>query len=265
LEDNMALMHPKPLVVTTFTGKDISSASSIYQFTSPVNAKIQIVARLTNAAGGGTYTIYLTHRWLNTGVTAEILPRTTTTVAAGVTAFEDVLDIMIEGRPSDTSVDGSIRIIADNPSVYEPPIVGVPVTEMEANRVTIIRGDKIDISFSNLGSLSGYTSIDFTVKKKARDDDDDAILRVRKNSSGIGDGLLRLNGAVATATDGSITIVDQVVGNITVNVMAAESSELTVDDNLFYDVQKITTPDEDVTTLRRGYCSVSEDITRATT
>lgn len=125
----MALTHPSWTVDTTFSGKNIASAASVYTFTAAAAGKVQFCVKAT-VAGNGDYIVYLTHQWLGTGTAAVVLPKTTAAAASGETVIEfvsqeiavkatDVVDVMIDGLAGDTSVSGAIRISADNPSVFD--------------------------------------------------------------------------------------------------------------------------------------------------
>jgi len=128
--------------------------------------------------------------------------------------------------------------------------------------INIRRGDTLSAALTGLGSLSGYVSIDFTLKEKTSDTDDEAILRIRLNQSGEDDGLLRVNGAAASqASDGSITIDDADAGDITIALAESVSDDLEVRSSMYYDVQLITATA--VSTLSEGYCNVNADVTRA--
>jgi len=128
--------------------------------------------------------------------------------------------------------------------------------------ISITRGDSLSVALTGLGSLAGYVSIDFTVKQSKHDTDDNAIIRIRKNASGLTDGLLRLNRADASlrSANGSITINSEPLGNITIALTAAETDDLAIGYNLYYDVQMITAAA--VTTKTEGHCSVTADVTR---
>jgi hypothetical protein len=132
---------------------------------------------------------------------------------------------------------------------------------LSGDTITAHRGDSLSVSLTGLGSLAGYVSLDFTVKRSKNDSDDDAIIRIRKNASGVGDGLLRLNGAEATAGDGSLVIDDETAGNITVNLAASVMAQLTAWSGYHYDVQEITATAVDTKT--EGLFVVPADVTRA--
>lgn len=155
----MALTHPSWTVDTTFSGKNIASAASVYTFTAAASAKIKITVRLTNAAGNGDYIVYLTHQWLGTGTASVVLPKTTCPAASGETSIEflsmeldvkatDVVDVMIDGLAGDTSVSGAIRISADNPSVFDATsdVPAVNVTLWKSSPAPDLPSDPADQS-----------------------------------------------------------------------------------------------------------------------
>lgn len=127
--------------------------------------------------------------------------------------------------------------------------------------ISIVRGDTLSAEITDIGALTNYVSIDWSVKKDLDDDDDDAILWVRLNDPSVNDGLLRVNGAAATdATKGSITVDDLASGDITIAVDATITDDLVIED-LYYDIQLITAAS--VTTRSIGTGTVIADITRA--
>lgn len=129
--------------------------------------------------------------------------------------------------------------------------------------ITITRGDSLSAEITDIGSLTDYVSIDWTVKTDLNDSDDDAILRVRLNASGLDDGLLTVNGAdAADDTKGSITVDDAPTGDITIAVDATITAVLEIDD-LYYDIQVIKATG--VTTLSIGPATVVADVTKAVT
>jgi hypothetical protein len=132
---------------------------------------------------------------------------------------------------------------------------------LSGDTITAHRGDSLSVSLTGLGSLAGYVSLDFTVKRSKSDSDDEAIIRIRKNASGLNDGLLRLNGAEATAGDGSLVIDDLAAGNVTVNLAASVMAQLTAWSGYHYDVQEITAMAVDTKT--EGLFVVPADVTRA--
>lgn len=134
------------------------------------------------------------------------------------------------------------------------------VTAVNGTTITVLRGDTLSGALTDIGALTDYVSIDFTVKQNYSQTDDEAIIRIRKNASGTDDGLLRLNGAAATANLGSIAINDLASGDITITLAASCTDDLSTG-NYVYDVQMITASAVD--TLTYGKLTVSSDVTRA--
>jgi hypothetical protein len=126
---------------------------------------------------------------------------------------------------------------------------------MTGTALSIQRGDSFSVTFTGLPANTGYVSIDFTVKSSRADADTESIICVRKNASGVGDGLLYLDGYVphapVTAADGSITVVSAT--SITVALSAAAG--------LSYDVQYVFATT--VQTATEGVCNVTADVRRA--
>mgnify|MGYP001454629813 CR=1 FL=1 len=135
------------------------------------------------------------------------------------------------------------------------------VATVDGSTLTILRGDTWDDAhLLNLCDLTDYVSIDFIVKESKAHTDDDAIIHIRKNASGTGDGLLRLNkAAYATATDGAITIEDIPTGDITPTLKATATKDL-VPGSYIYDIQVITATS--VKTRTSGVLKVMSDVTR---
>ena len=151
----MALTHPSVAINTSFSGKDISSAASVYQYTAAASGIVAITVRITDAAGNGDYVVYLSHQWLGAGDAAIVLPKSTCAAASGETDIEfatimfyiastDVVDVMIEGQAGDTSVSGDIRIVIDNPSVFEATDP-VTLAASQPNYTPAVAGDEMDL------------------------------------------------------------------------------------------------------------------------
>jgi hypothetical protein len=102
-------------------------------------------------------------------------------------------------------------------------------------------------------------SIDFTIKTNRADTDAESIVCVRKNASGLTDGLLYLNGTTGTAAQGSITVVSST--SITIALSAAATAVLSPATGLQYDVQYIMA--SSVTTATAGVCNITADVRRA--
>lgn len=157
-------------------------------------------------------------------------------------------------------VDANVDAIKVKTDALDVSSVTV-VTAVVGTTITVLRGDTLRAPLLKLGDLTQYVSLDFTVKSNASNSDENAVIRVRKNSSGTDDGLLRLNNAPhATGTDGSITITDPAVGDITIMLKASVTLDL-VPGAYVYDIQRIEA--DGVKTLTSGNLIVAADVTRA--
>lgn len=167
--------------------------------------------------------------------TALIVEDTGTTLSNLITAIKSKTDLM----------DASAI-------TYTPNVVGTDIT--------LLRGDTFSATLTDVGALTGYVSIDFTVKRNTSNTDDEAVIRIRKNASGTGDGLLRLNRAAPTTETGEIVIDDEATGDITITLDETATDSLEIGAYL-YDVQLITATA--VKTLTSGRLNVTSDVTRA--
>lgn len=135
------------------------------------------------------------------------------------------------------------------------------VTAMTGSTLILKRGDTYSQQLTSLPSTSGYINIDFTVKAYDTDPDTSAILRVRKNISGVDDGLITLNGAVASdPTKASLTVG---LNTITIAVDEEITKDLVISSTRHYDIQLITSAG--VQTITEGILKITSDITKAIT
>jgi hypothetical protein len=151
-----------------------------------------------------------------------------------------------------TSIKAKTDLMDASAITYTPNVVGTAIT--------LLRGDTFSATLTDVGALTGYVSIDFTVKRNTSNTDDEAVIRIRKNASGTGDGLLRLNRAAPTTETGEIVIDDEATGDITITLDETATDGLEVGAYL-YDVQLITATA--VKTLTSGRLNVTSDVTRA--
>lgn len=133
-----------------------------------------------------------------------------------------------------------------------------PITAIDGDTINITRGDRFADSMSDTGVTDDYVTVDWTVKRRESDSDDDAIIRIRVNASEEDDGLMRLNGAaVSDATLASLTIASETV---TWYINESVTDDLIVADGLVYDIQEI---DASGTHTRvEGTCNIKPDVTR---
>lgn len=169
----------------------------------------------------------------------EILTDTGTTIPAAVAA-----------------VDSDVWSYSSRTLTQSAASVTAAVTGSD---ITCQRGDTLSAALTDVGALTGYSKIYFTVKQDSADADSASIIQIEKT-----DGLKYLNGAAAgTAANGSITIVDEATGDITIALDEVETAKLNPG-SYSYDVQIVRTAGT-VSTLTAGTFEVAADITRAVT
>lgn len=114
---------------------------------------------------------------------------------------------------------------------------------------------------ATVGAITGYTSLWLTIKHSRGGPDSDAILQVKLNASGVGDGLLYVNGTPASdSTKAAITVNNAATGAITITVHEVITAALPVGE-FAYDIQTlvsgvVATPDS-------GAFTVTADVTRS--
>lgn len=129
----------------------------------------------------------------------------------------------------------------------------------QGNNLTVVRGDTLSWSPTNLGSLINHSKILFTVKRLYTDKDSEALVQISDTG-----GLLVINGLNASSPlNGSIVINDVNLGNLTVTLAAVETAKLDTLQNIYYDIQLIRN-DGTVTTLVYGLFTILGDSSRAT-
>ena len=110
---------------TTFSGKDISSALSVYEYTVPGDGEYTFQLRIASLAGDADYSAWLTLNMGDALGDEVIVDKTTYTAASGETAIiynsipiklieDDVVNIFALGDAADTSVGGNVRIFYEN-------------------------------------------------------------------------------------------------------------------------------------------------------
>lgn len=98
--------------------------------------------------------------------------------------------------------------------------------------ISIRRANTATVNLTGLGSLAGRSKLWVTVKESVNDTDAQAILQWEETA-----GLLRLNGAAATASDGTLTVTNATTGAITLTLKAPAAAVLELADRLTYDVK----------------------------
>ena len=127
---------------------------------------------------------------------------------------------------------------------------------VSGSNITILRGDNMALTFTDLGSLASVSKLYFTVKTRSDETDAKSAIQIERTA-----GLVYINGQASTAGNGVLTITDATDGDITVTLTAAEVAKLALY-TYMYDVQLITAAGV-VSTLTSGNLTVSGDITHA--
>lgn len=141
--------------------------------------------------------------------------------------------------------------------------VATVTAAVSGDAIEVYRGTTWIIPLALSRNISAYNTIFFSVKRYPTDSEDDAVLRVYNDASG----LLRFNGASpSAASNGTITISDATDGDIIITIQKAETINAPVLDCLDYDVKGI---DDDGNTdmLAKGTekFTITADITQAYT
>lgn len=127
---------------------------------------------------------------------------------------------------------------------------------LAGSEITAWRGDTLTVSLTGLGNISGRAKLWFCVKSSRNDADTAAVLLLEETA-----GLTVVNGAAyGPATDGSITVTDEVTGALTITIKPSVTS-LLAGAGMAYDIQMLA--GTTVTTLTDGVFGVSSDVTRA--
>jgi hypothetical protein len=152
----MSLTNPT-VTSLSFTGVNIASPATVQTFTATGNGRATIILRLNDVAGNGDYVAYIVRtRGANANV---ILPKTTGTAASGETKIEfnsldvgylsgDALAIVVDGLAGDTSISGTVDVIAYNFSVFDAA----------ADAVTNTTLTKLDTALVLDGAVYQYTA-----------------------------------------------------------------------------------------------------------
>jgi hypothetical protein len=131
-------------------------------------------------------------------------------------------------------------------------VSGAIVEAQNSATLSIRIGDTWTQDIDSLGDLTGKT-VSFAMKKRASDADDAAIVFITE-----GTGLTRLNGAVTTAGWGSITINDEVAGDITLRLESDATSLLT--SGSYVDAVKLLEDGDDRSPRNAGRTVVSAGV-----
>lgn len=200
--------------------------------------------------GANPYKWALTLPALTAGQRVEMY--ITATIATIATAA------VVAGDQADTSlnsdVDADVWAYSSRTLTQSAASVAAAVA---GSTITCQRGDTLTAALTDIGALTGYSKLWFTVKENKGHTDAQAVLFLEKTA-----GLTVVNGEAHTTTsNGTITVGDEATGDITITIKPAVTDDLPVMSG-YYDVQMSTAAGA-VSTLATGTFTVNADVTRA--
>lgn len=174
------------------------------------------------------------------------------------------------GEALDNSGGGGVSITAADVWSYNTrTITGLSITvqdlldSLDETIVNIRRGDTYTQVFNSPEVLSGYTNIWMTLKGNINrtELDSDAIFQIKINASGVGNGLVYLNGASsADSSLGSLTI-DIINNTVTAELHQDVTTSFTPVISKPVDIQM--SKDGDIKTIVDGTARIYGDVTRS--
>lgn len=170
-------------------------------------------------------------------------------------------DYMASVAINPEEVEGGGDLTAEDVWTYTPRTLTQSAAQVaeavQGSTLVCLRGDTFVASLTGMGSLVGRDILWFTVKDSRSDTDAQAIIQIIE-----GTGLVRLNGAAATAADGSLVVDDETAGDVTITLAATATALLRVSKGLDYDIQMAD--GIVVTTKTEGDFAVPADVSRST-
>ena len=187
------------------------------------------------------------------------LADTGATQIARVGADSDTLETLSDQVDAiDDYIDTEVAAIKAKTDLITTGTTLTIASAVVGSTITAHRGDTLSAALENIGALTNYSKLWFTVKRDYDDADTAAVIQIEKTG-----GLLYLNGAVGTAGNGSLTINDEATGDVTIVLNASETAKLSPG-NYQYDIQILRSAGTPVSTLTYGEFVVPADVTRAT-
>lgn len=213
---------------------EAGTASQIYQGTFPV-------------VSAGIYTIFV---YIQAGGSPAVGD---TLAGVGKVEWDGTAELSLTGAVADVWGYATRTLTQGAASV---------TAAVDGETITMYRDATWIIPLTGLGSIATYDTIYFSVKETVTDSEDDAILRVYNNASG----LERFNKAApVAATNGVITIDDAIAGDITITIQEAETVNAPLHNSLRYDVKGIDNDGSVLPISANGKFVIEASITRAIT
>ncbi len=174
-----------------------------------------------------------------------------TGIADGILVWRSPLMGFIDNAPAGVTealIRSVISMLQYNPSIRK---------NVRNDTIEIKRAADADFDIRGLGDLAGRTKLYFTVKKMTEKDDvadTQSIIQIEE-----GAGLIRINKNSATSANGSLTVTNELAGNINITLEASETAKIEPNITYLYDIKK------DNLILGEGRFMVSTAITRTLT
>lgn len=135
---------------------------------------------------------------------------------------------------------------------------------LNAGALTIYAGETLATTFTGLTIPSNWKYIDLALKSVATDTDAQSIVWIRATNPAAGtDGLQRLNGATATAAQGSLT-VNQAAGTVAAWLADDATTQLTAT-TCVYGLKVIESDGDSSRLCADGTCTISNMVVKALT
>jgi hypothetical protein len=179
------------------------------------------------------------------------------------TTADRTLDVDADGLVNGMALEATLTATAEEVWEYAARTLTQSAASVASavagSTITATRGDTLSAALTNIGALTNYDKIWFTVKSDEADTDAQSLIQIE-----LSDGLKYINGAAAvTAGNGSLTIVDEATGGVTIALHEVEMAKLALG-SYHYDIQILRTTGIAVSTLSSGTFIVSADYTKAT-
>ena len=194
---------------------------------------------------------------------STLLSRVTSTLFSGITSLAAWLRGLARTSTMDTTAKAELNASAGSydESTDSLQALGDAMDQCTVTVVSGVDGDTITVvpyttwefTVSGMATLAGAAEngVVFTVKNRATDSDDNAILQVQETV-----GLVRLNGAAGTAGKATLTVAESETA-LTVHVNASQTGSV-APGSLHWDVKMVVTPAEDADQMARGVFEVSD-------
>lgn len=131
---------------------------------------------------------------------------------------------------------------------------------MKKGMIGFYEGDTLAKPLEELGDLTGWTKLWFTVKRLTDTQDTTAVIQIEEIADPPSSALLYLNGAAATAGQGSIEVTNPAGGEATIHLSEVATAQL-FPDKYLYDVVVLTPTGR--RTCGQGVLHVWPSITKA--